>query len=50
MHDMKAHGRVELQLYSFLISALGTGKWLAYDTGSFTRTGKAPGAIEREAG
>ena len=39
MHDMKAYGRVELQLYSFLISAHDTGKWLAYGTGNFTRTG-----------
>jgi len=25
---MKENGRVELQLYSFLISAFDTGKWL----------------------
>jgi len=41
MHDVQAYGRVELQCYSFLISTLDTGKWLAYGTGSFTRTGKS---------
>jgi len=40
-HDMKAYGKVELQHHSFLISALDTGKWLPYGTGSFTRTGNS---------
>jgi hypothetical protein len=34
-HAMKAFGRVKLQLYALLISALGGGKWTALRSSRF---------------